>query len=154
MVYKYCWCFLAKVFYCALQILYKSHELFTYLLILANKTSNIIWYSLWSHLGTHDEALVERSFTWPRLHDKAFTRRNYCVTHDCVTSMCVKCIWMTKVSKSWRNRPWHTLTSQAYFFTNDKQIVAKVAFWNKDILVFSIIRCTISEINLHHEYRH
>ena len=39
------------------------------------------------------------SVTW-----QAFTRRNYCVTHDCVTSMCVKCIWMTKVSKSWRNK--------------------------------------------------
>ena len=39
------------------------------------------------------------SVTW-----QAFTRRNYCVTHDCVTSMCVKYIWMTKVSKSWRNK--------------------------------------------------
>ena len=57
--------------------------------------------------------------------------------------------------------PWPWGPSQAYFFTNDKQIAAKVAFWNKDILVFSIIdcvfasiRCIITEINLHHECRH
>ena len=39
------------------------------------------------------------SFTW-----QAFTWSNYCVTHDCVTSMCVKYIWMTKVTKAWRNK--------------------------------------------------
>ena len=27
-------------------------------------------FQIRSHLGTHDEALVGRSFTWPRLHDK------------------------------------------------------------------------------------
>ena len=39
------------------------------------------------------------SFTW-----QAFTWRNYCMTHDCMTSMCMKYIWMTKVSKTWRNK--------------------------------------------------
>ena len=37
--------------------------------------------------------------------------------------------------------PWPWGPSQAYFFTNNKQIVIKVLFWNKEILVFSIIDC-------------
>ena len=63
-----------------------------------------------SHLGTHDEALVERSFTWPRLHDKHLQD----VTIAWHTIAWQACAWNAFEWQKYQNndgtKPWHTLT--------------------------------------------
>ena len=71
----------------------------------------------WSQLGTHDEALVGRSFTWPRLHDKHL--------HDVTIAWHMiawqACAWNTfewqKYRKHDGTKPWHTLTGRRITFT-------------------------------------
>ena len=70
-----------------------------------------------SQLGTHDEALVGRSFTWPRLHDKYL--------HDVTIAWHMiawqACAWNTfewqKYRKHDGTKPWHTLTGRRITFT-------------------------------------
>ena len=70
-----------------------------------------------SQLGTHDEALVGRSFTWPRLHDKHL--------HDVTIAWHMiawqACAWNTfewqKYRKHDGTKPWHTLTGRRITFT-------------------------------------
>ena len=63
-----------------------------------------------SHLGTHDEALVGRSFTWPRLHDKHLQD----VTIAWHTIAWQACAWNAFEWQKYQNhdgtKPWHTLT--------------------------------------------
>ena len=65
---------------------------------------------VWSQLGTHDEALVGRSFTWPRLHDKHLQD----VTIAWHTIAWQACAWNTFEWQKYQNhdgtKPWHTLT--------------------------------------------
>ena len=70
-----------------------------------------------SQLGTHDEALLWRSFTWPRLHDKHL--------HDVTIAWHMiawqACAWNTfewqKYRKHDGTKPWHTLTGRRITFT-------------------------------------
>ena len=66
--------------------------------------------SSWSQLGTHDEALVGRLFTWPRLHDKHLQD----VTIAWHTIAWQACAWNTFEWQKYQNhdgtKPWHTLT--------------------------------------------
>ena len=63
-----------------------------------------------SHLGTYDEALVGRSFTWPRLHDKHLQD----VTIAWHTIAWQACAWNAFEWQKYQNhdgtKPWHTLT--------------------------------------------
>ena len=63
-----------------------------------------------SQLGTHDEALVGRSFTWPRLHDKHLQD----VTIAWHTIAWQACAWNAFEWQKYQNhdgtKPWHTLT--------------------------------------------